>query len=35
MNQKKFTKLAKIFWYIIVIIVALSMVAFLLIPLLR
>jgi len=35
MDQKKFTKLAKIVWYIVVIIVVLSMIAFLLIPLLR
>ncbi len=35
MKEKKFRKFAKIFWYIVVIIVTLSMIAFLLIPLLR
>jgi len=35
MSQKKFTKLARIVWYIVIIIVVLSMIAFLLIPLIR
>jgi len=35
MKQKAFTKIAKIFWYAAVIIVVLSMIAFLLIPLIR
>jgi len=35
MKEKKFKKIARIFWYIAVVIVALSMIAFLLIPLLR
>ena len=33
MNKKKLTKIAKIFWFVAIIIVALSMIAFLLIPL--
>ena len=35
MSQNKFTKIAKISWYIIIVIVTLSMIAFLLIPLLK
>jgi len=35
MKDKKFTKVAKIFWFIAVVIVTLSMIAFLLIPLFR
>jgi hypothetical protein len=35
MKDKKFTKIAKIFWFIAVVIVTLSMIAFLLIPLFR
>jgi len=33
--NKKFTKFAKIFWFIAVVVMVLSMIAFLLIPLFR
>jgi hypothetical protein len=35
MKEKKFTKIARILWFIAVVIVTLSMIAFLLIPLFR